>query len=524
MTRASRRLIPLLWALLTFAVAWKTAPAVGFSRDEGVYFVAAESYAGWWRGALEHPGRALARIDAHFAVNHEHPALAKEVFGFTHALLTDGLALASHSQGFRAGAFLFAALLSFLLARAGFALAGPGGALLAPALFWAAPRHFYHSHPAVFDLATAALWFAVVWSYRGSLAGGWRRAILPALVFGAALGVKHNAWFLPPLLLVHWVAVRLLDRARAPPFPRALPLMVLVGPLVFLASWPWLWPDPFGRIAAYLAFHLHHENYAWLYFGTLLREPPFPVAYPFVVTALTVPGAVLACMLGGFAQACWRAARVAGALSDELLLALNALFPIALIGWPTVPHFGGVKHWLPAMPFLALLGARALVSAGRALAPRRPWLVTAPLAALALVPAAWSVARQHPFGTAGYNDLAGGPPGAASLGLERQFWGDDVRAVLPAVNAHAAPGARIWWQEATSLDVRAYRRDGLLRADLREAEGPEDADLSLWQHHREFMDKEFRTWTELGTRRPVAGAWLEEVPLVEVYAREGAWR
>ncbi|WP_248343359.1 ArnT family glycosyltransferase [Anaeromyxobacter paludicola] len=520
-----RRLaLPLAWAALTIAVAWTTAPAVGFSRDEGIYFVAAESYASWWRGALAHPSGALGRIDARYAVNHEHPALAKGLFGLTHAVLTDGLGVASHAQGFRAGAFLFGALLSFLLARAGGELAGWPGALLAPALFWCAPRHFYHLHPAVFDLAIAALWFAVVEAYRWSLRGGWRRALVPALAFGAALGVKHNAWFLPPLLLAHWVALRLLDRERAPPFPRAIPLMVLLGPAVFVLTWPWLWHDTLARAQAYLAFHLHHENYAWLYFGTLLREPPFPVAYPFVVTALTVPGAVLATYVGGLAQAAWRAARGAGDCSLELLLALNALFPMALIAWPTVPHFGGVKHWLPAMPFLALLGARALAEAGRALAPRRAALATLSLAALALAPAAWSVARQHPFGTASYGDLAGGPPGAASLGLQRQFWGDDVRAVLPAVNAHAAPGARIWWQEATSLDVRAYRREGLLRPDLREAEGPEDADLSLWQHHREFMDKQFRTWTELGTRRPVAGAWLEEVPLVEVYAREGAWR
>jgi hypothetical protein len=197
---------------------------------------------------------------------------------------------------------------------------------------------------------------------------------------------------------------------------------------------------------------------------------------------------------------------------------------MALIAWPSVPHFGGVKHWLPAMPFLALLGARALAAAGRRLWPARPALVTGALAALALLPAAWSVAHLHPFGTAAYNEIAGGAPGAASLGMQRQFWGDDMVAVLDAINVHAAPGARVWYQEASVTAIWAYQRDGRLRSDLVRVEGPESADVSVWQYHQEFRDKEFSTWTQFRTARPVAGAYLDEVPLVQVYARPGAWR
>jgi len=176
------------------------------------------------------------------------------------------------------------------------------------------------------------------------------------------------------------------------------------------------------------------------------------------------------------------------------------------------------------MPFLALLGARALVTAGRLLSPARPTVVTGLLAALALAPAAWQVARTHPFGTAAWNEIAGGAPGAASMGMQRQFWGDDLVAVLPELNAHAVPGARVWFQEATTLAVKQHQRDGKLRPDLLVASGPEDADISIWQYHQEFRDREFRTWTEFRTARPVAGAYLDEVPLVQVYARPGAWR
>jgi len=96
------------------------------------------------------------------------------------------------------------------------------------------------------------------------------------------------------------------------------------------------------------------------------------------------------------------------------------------------------------------------------------------------------------------------------------------------------PNARVWWQETTQLAVHAWQRDGRVRADLRWANGPEDADLSIWHYHQEFRDKEFRTWTAFAEAprpgeqarlpRPMAGVYLDEVPLITIYARPGAWR
>ena len=530
------------WAAALLLVAAATSPAVGISRDESVYVEAGASSARFWGEALRSPGRALELADRHYAWNHEHPGLAKGIFGATRTLLSFVLGWAGEVQGSRYGAFLFAALLALVLALWGFDLAGPMGGALAPALFFLVPRHFHHAHAAVLDLPVSALWLATTYAFwrstsasRGRLStAGW--AMATGLLFGAALATKHNAFFLPPVLLAAWLLGSIRGRRREAVDheqgggPWAFAAMAVLGPLVLLASWPWLWHRTLPRIRDWLGYHLHHENYPWMYFGELLREPPFPVSYPFVITALTVPAAILAAMLGGVAQAggrivaAWRGRATSVSPRTEWLLLLNAVVPIALIAWPSVPHFGGVKHWMPAMPFLALLGARALVTAGRLLSPARPALVTSLLAVLALAPAAWQVAHVHPFGTAAWNEIAGGAPGAASMGMQRQFWGDDLVAVLPELNAHAVPGARVWFQEATTLAVKQHQRDGALRPDLLVASGPEDADISIWQYHQEFRDREFRTWTEFRNARPVAGAYLDEVPLVQVYARPGAWR
>jgi hypothetical protein len=37
-------------------------------------------------------------------------------------------------------------------------------------------------------------------------------------------------------------------------------------------------------------------------------------------------------------------------------------------------------------------------------------------------------------------------------------------------------------------------------------------------------DAEYRAWAAFRTARPVAGVYLDEVPLALAYARPGAWR
>jgi hypothetical protein len=243
------------------------------------------------------------------------------------------------------------------------------------------------------------------------------------------------------------IALRIARTDRAAFVPLApLVAMGLLGPLVFYVHWPYLWYHPVDRLAWYLDFHATHVHYAWTYFDQVLRAPPFPLAYVFVITALTLPVSLLLPMAVGLVRTWLRnlgdllpalARRFGRGGSTEWLLGVNALFSILLISLPDVPHFGGVKHWLPSMPFLALLGARevdrAVAALPRALglAERRVNALAVALGALLLLPALTATAHVHPYGTSAYGELAGGIPGAASLGLQRQYWSNNVTGVLP---------------------------------------------------------------------------------------------
>ena len=484
------------------AMALTQAP-VGFVRDEGYYFTAAQSYEAWLRLLLQAPLQAIAQTGRYWSYNFEHPGLAKLLFAASHLVFTTWLRLLPDALAWRLPAFAFAGLLSYWLCLLGLSRSRAAG-VLAPLLFWCAERTFFHGHLACFDIPICAMWAGV--------GVAWLRGSGPrlGLTYGVALAVKHNAWFLPPVLAVHAL---LLPREERNALLRKLPWLLL-APLVLFAAWPLLWHDPLRHVRDWIGFHTQHVHYAWWYFGQVLRAPPFPVAYPLVVDALALPLPLVALLaaaglslLAGFVRRRLDPQRLL-----ELGLAGAALLPFLI---RSTPIFGGIKHWLA---FVALLTPEAASLLARAAPGKRALLAAS---AATLLPGLWQIAHLHPYGTSAYGELAGGVPGAATLGMQRQYWSNNVTAVLPWLNANCPAGASVYFHEVNVESYRTYVLMGMLRPDIRYAPAPEQADYVALQWHREFRDREPETWNAFGTRRPATGLYLDEVAQIVVYARPG---
>lgn len=592
--RLDRRLALALFVAGFVALLWTEQP-VGFVRDESVYFYAGEHQARWFQLLVTHPVQALSdeAIVKAFDFNHEHPALMKSLYGLSYVLLHEKLGLLRPAAAFRVPAFAMSALvlpLIFFLSRR---LFGRGASLFGAVSFFLVPRQFFHAHLSCFDLPITTMWLVVVYAFWLALERP-RWWLWTGLAFGAALATKHNAYFLPLVLIpfslyrgwttsagneparrlflgvngvfvfaagLYGVLVLALGldrfaasftllspqvvlylaalagggalllhlfRAHEATFRAVAPLyaMAVLGPAVFYLHWPYLWHHPVDRTAWYLAFHATHVHYAWFYLGDLLRGPPFPLTYVLVKTALTVPTALLIPMVLGVAWVVLRLVRRQVTLLELLVLA-NALASIAIISHPQVPHFGGTKHWFPSMPFLAVLAAGSLERGAQGLAqwlgPRLSWAspsrVLGGLAVLMGASGLIATAHLYEFGTSAYSELAGGLPGAASLGMQRQYWANNVTGVLPWLNANARPGDRVYLHENHGGQIGDYQRNQMLRRDLRFVGSPADADLVVYQYHQEFRETEFETWQALGTTRPVFGLYLDETPQIVVYRR-----
>jgi hypothetical protein len=545
--------------------------SLGFTRDEGYYFKAAELYFGWFRDLWAMLGRGDLFgafdgkvIDKHWSYNHEHPVLMKTLFALSWGLGKEWLGIFElHSTAFRFPGMVMGGLSTALIYVFSRALRLGRPASLIAALLWVSmPRAYWHMHLACFDIAVCAahLWLVLAY-YKGRSTV--RGAVMVGVAFGLAAAVKHNVLVTPAFFVLHWALCEAHGFSwkksgwKIPPLPLSFFAMAILGPIIFVLHWPYLWPDILKRVGWYLGFHLNHEHYPILWFGDLLEKPPFPVSFPFVMSAVTIPLPTLllfvtSTLLAGLVAARFVLGRFRKESGKELtlvplgdpdkeptgsvavLLLLNVAFPFLLIALPSSPIFGGTKHWMNALPFLCILSgwtlsegaerfkrywaARSAKAEALFAASRAPAIVL--VGAFCVLPAFWLSARVHPYGLSAYNSLAGFTRGAANIGFQRTFWGHEPRLALPLVNERTAPRGGIAFGDTNRDDHKMYRRDGLLRSDIRLAGQPDHAKVSSVQPQGEFKDQWLRTLEKWGVNGPDHVVHLEGVPLVTITFRD----
>jgi hypothetical protein len=417
------------------------------------------------------------------------------------------------------------------------------GALAAALLMAAQPRAFFHAKTASFDLPAAFFWLATSYAYWRALRRKWYNwpSLLTGILFGLFLATKLQSFFLPFALAVHWLIYGVLQRRAGKPWPTPGPLlwMALLGPMVLLLCWPWLWHDTFSRFADYLHFHWTHVHYNFEYLGTNYNTPPFPWHVPFVMLFTTAPVMLLTLAAAGIGSMFFHRLAVDAATGQPFpggqgaprcfLLLIGAL-PIALFAKTTVPIFGATKHWLATMPVLAICAGIAVSSLLERLYQElriqhqlRQRLIAALVLWVGVAPSVVETARSHPFALSHYNALAGGAPGGADLGMNRQFWGYSVFPLLPAFNRWLPQGARLYLHDWNYDSYIMYIRDGLLRPDLVDAgmeiDGIRASDAALVIHERHFNKYDYMIWQTYGHLRPIKVLTLDGVPLVSVYRR-----
>jgi hypothetical protein len=294
---------------------------------------------------------------------------------------------------------------------------------------------------------------------------------------------------------------------------------------------------------------MQHEHYPILYFHNLLTQPPFPRAFIYVMTAVTVPVPVLVTFVLGVVLALVASlqllvSRVRGVSPSEIfavplkgrvggtgwaamLLIANAAYPFSFWLQNTTPIFGGTKHWMNGLPFLCILGAWSLAEgvararlAFAKLATFGESRLVAAFGAACMVPGVFITARVHPYGLSAYNELVGFARGAANVGFQRTFWGHEPRLVLPVINERTPRSGRILFGDTNYDDHRTYVRDGLLRRDIGVSGAPSDASVASVQPQGEFKT----LWTDVmntwQTTKPDEVVHVEGVPLVTVTFRK----
>jgi hypothetical protein len=602
--RPLRWITALALAMSAFALVMSAQKDQGVARDEVVYMTHGSKYAAWWSGALSGKGMVNeAAITAHFggpgatANNREHPPLMKTLMGFSEKWFHRELGWAGSIGAYRMPSAAMNGLLIALVFAFASGIWGYAAGVIAALLTLFLPRAFFHAGLAAFDAAMVTMWMATLMAYYRALSSR-RWCVALGLVFGLALATKHNAVMLPAVMLAHYVCVSLWAQREALRRPgvkakmlaaaRGLwstqpwiaPALAVLGPLVLIAVWPWLWFDTLDHMREWMRFHLTHVHYNYEYLGENWNAAPYPWHVPIVTTLLTAPVVTLLAAAFGAGALARRLLRGAldqrllrgalerrglrGALERRLLrdardqqdtghhdrhapgllLVLSAGVAMGPFLLGKVPIFGAEKHWAPAMPAICMLAGIGVVAAVElaalrllgpgtrleALAQGRTKSIMAAavvvIGTLVIAAAAVETAAAHPYALSHYNTLAGGAPGGADLGMNRQFWGYAARGVLPYLNDQAStadqPTTPVYTHDAAPA-WGAYRNAGLVSTRLHDA-GHETAGISRSKlaiviHERHFNRHDYLIWEAYETVQPVYVLTFQGVPIVSVYAR-----
>lgn len=533
----SQRAVGLVLAVLTTVLVVANGERVGLARDEIVYMQNGARYGDWWIGLakLDH-GAGEKSITQAFGGpgatdhNREHPPLGKTLFGLSHRVAHGQLGV-DEVTAFRLPSAILHGLLVYLVYLMVLQLWGFAEAVIAALLVVFLPRALFHASLAAFDAPITTLWFATVYAYWKCLDGRrWPWQV--GVVFGLALATKHNALLLPFALGLHYLIVGFrAERWRGLLFHRWRVIVSLgvLAPLTLIAVWPWLWFDTVAHVRDWLMFHLKHVHYNFEYLGENWNAPPFPWHVAVVTTLFTVPVATLVGALLG--AGVWIARRKRSPDPERapaLLLALSAAASIGPFFLGSTPIFGAEKHWMPALPTICIAAGVGIAWAGRQLAAvvggRAGRAVVPAVGLAAVLAAAVETATAQPYALTWYNALAGGAPGGADHGMNRQFWGVAARGALPVIESAApATGTRPVYTHDASPAWGMYQKLGLVPKSLPDAGweqlGIDRSQLAIVIHERHFNRHDYLIWKAYGVVQPWFVLRSRGVPVVSIYRR-----
>jgi hypothetical protein len=462
--RARHWLLPLLPAAAFLAFGVVTLRDYGITWDEAESWNAAAANLDMLRGtgapwAATHvlPGYYFA-IDTMRALFVEATAALFPLAGSDDEILAHhafNLLLASASVA------LLAALVFQISGRLRMAATAAGALALMPPFVGHAQNN-PKDLPALFAFLLASC--CVVGLARAtngqSSARAWRWVTAGALALGLALTTRVLCATLIPI----WAGFLLWRRREAltqkPWYWVAL--AVGAGAAAF-ALWPWLWDSPIAKIASVFDRISVHElvDFQIVYLGELRSWSEMPWHYRPVHLLVALPLVYLA--LGSLSLAAalqWRGRR--DSRLDALALAAVWLGVLAIVDLLAPYRYDGLRHFLPALPAVAIGVAAGGEWLHDALAARvtgiaSPFLraatSNAPVGLCAAI-AAGQIASTHPHQSAYMNAVANAIAGRHSEEwIELSYWGEAYR-----------DGGR-WIEANTERDAMVYLPIGEKIAD-----------------------------------------------------------
>lgn len=452
--------ISLISVLLTFN-------DYGLTWDEPSYFDASKSYLNWMLDLrkIKKISFSKTEIDKYWNINKEHPPLAKIIMGITGKIFKEAL---GEINAFRLSSAIFFSLIIGLLFIFGGKYYNSITGLIASISFLFLPRLFGHSHFAGLDLPTAFFWFLGVYAFlKGQEDKNW------SIIWGVILGLgfaTRFVLFVLPFILFFWAIIFSRKNIKF-----HLLSLLIISPLVFFLFNPYLWINPLEHFKEYLQINLYRSQWNRVplyYLGKQYislfpykKSLYYPWHYPYLMTLWTVPASILVLSIIGKVYVLIKRDKIG------VLIILNLITPLLILTPPQVPKYDGVRLFLPAFVFLAILTGIGFFSIieliNNKIRDKIRYFLLIFFSIFMLYFAVTPLIKIHPFELGYYNEFTGGVWGAGEKGMETTYWGEMVNyKVLSYLNQNLDKKAKVLFTPFPEYILDYYQEKGFLRSDL----------------------------------------------------------
>jgi len=405
-----------------------------------------------------------------------HPPLSDILSALFNEVLFRRLKLINDIDSYRVYGILLASITVGLVFYWASKLYGKASGLVAALAISLYPLYFAESHfNSEKDIPQTAFWTLFMYSFwKGITTKNWKWIISSSLFFGLAFGTKLNIIF-ASLVIIPWFVVYLFNNKglvsnikfylKEKKILISLMLIPVIGVLIIIATWPYLWQDPLRGLFKMFGFYQTIGTTKVVSYS-ILGLNMFPIKWilyttPIVTLILTAVGSIS--YLFNFKK---------DKDFTTLLFILWLFVPITRVMIPGSSIYGGVRQimeFIPAMALVSAYGFSKLVSLK--FFKKFDFRLKYIIAILIFVPISIKIISIHPNENVYFNVLIDGLSGAKAEDIK--YWGFSFGSPYRQ--------AAIWLNENTPTGAKiAYTYDlipNLPRIWLR-------TDLNLYNGHR----------------------------------------
>lgn len=412
------------------------------------------------------PARSLYQNDSttfSYFMEHDgygHPPLSDILSSVFNVVLFNKLKIINDIDSYRVYGVLLAATLVGLVYYWSSSVYGNFAGLISVfslslyPLFWA-ESHFNTEK----DIPLIAYWTFMFFSiWKAIKYKSWKWILMSGIFFGFALGTKFNILFsvfviIPWLFLVLFSQYKNEKRKNIGKFLKkniwiiwSGLIAILIGFVIFVGTWPYLWPDIVTRVGKVFGFYkgigltVQSGNGYMELFGINTFVSQWII--------ITTPIVILFLFLIGMVTAVFRIKKEKETTS--FLFILWFIVPIVRASWPGTVIYGGVRQlmeYIPAMAILCGLGANSLRDLINKLfgSRLRVKTIVSVIIVLGFTPLIIKLVRIHPNENVYFNSLIGGLAGAKERNIP--YWGfsfgSPYRQAALWINKNVEEGANV---------------------------------------------------------------------------------